>query len=30
MPLLEVKDLCRTFRQGDMEIYAVDHACFSV
>lgn len=30
MPLLEVKDLCRTFRQGDMEIHAVDHACFSV
>lgn len=30
MPLLEVKDLCRTFRQGDSEIHAVDHVCFSV
>lgn len=30
MPLLEVKDLCRTFRQGDMEIHAVDHVGFSV
>uniref|UniRef100_UPI004055A208 ABC transporter ATP-binding protein n=1 Tax=Acetatifactor sp. TaxID=1872090 RepID=UPI004055A208 len=30
MPLLEVKDLCRTFRQGDTEIHAVDHVCFSV
>lgn len=30
MPLLEVKDLCRTFRQGDMEIHAVDHISFSV
>lgn len=30
MPLLEVKDLCRAFRQGDTEIHAVDHVCFSV
>lgn len=30
MALLEVKDLCRTFRQGDTEIHAVDHVCFSV
>lgn len=30
MPLLEVKDLCRTFQQGDTEINAVDHVCFSV
>lgn len=30
MSLLEVTDLCRTFRQGDTEIHAVDHACFSV
>lgn len=30
MPLLEVKDLCRAFRQGDTEIHAVDQVCFSV
>lgn len=30
MSLLEVKDLCRTFQQGDTEINAVDHVCFSV
>lgn len=30
MPLLEVKDLCRTFRQGDATIHAVDHVNFSL
>lgn len=30
MPLLEVKDLCRTYRQGDTDIHAVDHVSFSV
>lgn len=30
MPLLEVKDLCRTFRQGDTDIHAVDHVSFSM
>lgn len=30
MPLLEVKDLCRTFRQGDIDIHAVNHVRFSV
>lgn len=30
MPLLEVKDLCRTFRQGDTNIHAVDHVSFSM
>lgn len=30
MPILEVKDLCRTFRQGDSEIHAVDHVSFFV
>lgn len=30
MPLLEVKDLCRTFRQGDTDIHAVDHVDFSM
>lgn len=28
MSLLDVKDLCRTFRQGDTEIHAVDHVFF--
>lgn len=28
MPLLEVKGLCRTFRQGDATIHAVDHVNF--
>ncbi len=30
MSLLEVKDLCRTFRQGDTDIHAVDHVSFSM
>lgn len=30
MNLLEVKDLCRTFRQGDTDIHAVDHVSFSM
>lgn len=30
MPLLEVKGLCRTFRQGDATIHAVDHVNFSL
>ena len=30
MPLFEVKDLCRTFRQGDTDIHAVDHVSFSM
>lgn len=30
MPLLEARDLCRTFQQGDVEIHAVDHVSFSV
>ena len=30
MSLLEVKDLCRTFRQGDTEIHAVGHVSFSM
>lgn len=30
MPLLEVKDLCRTYRQGDTDIHAVDHVSFSM
>lgn len=30
MSLFEVKDLCRTFRQGDTDIHAVDHASFSM
>ena len=30
MPLLETKSLCRIFRQGDTDIYAVNHADFSV
>lgn len=30
MPLFEVKDLCRTFHQGDVEIHAVDHVSFSM
>ena len=30
MPLLEVKDMCRTFRQGDTDIHAVDHVSFSM
>lgn len=30
MSLFEVKDLCRTFHQGDMEIRAVDHVSFSM
>ena len=30
MLLLEVKDLCRTYRQGDTDIHAVDHVSFSV
>ena len=30
MNLLEVKDLCRTFRQGDTDIHAVDHVRFSM
>ena len=30
MSLLELKDLCRTFRQGDTEIHAVDHVSFSM
>ena len=30
MPLLEVRELCRAFRQGDVEIHAVDHVSFSV
>lgn len=30
MSLLEVKDLCRTFRQGDASIHAVDHVSFSL
>lgn len=30
MVLLEAKRLCRTFRQGDTEIHAVDHVSFSV
>ena len=30
MSLFEVKDLCRTFRQGDTEIHAVDHVSFTM
>lgn len=30
MSLFEVKDLCRTFRQGDTDIHAVDHVSFSM
>lgn len=30
MSLFEVKDLCRTFRQGDMDIHAVDHVSFTM
>ncbi len=30
MSLLEVKDLCRTFRQGDTDIHAVGHVSFSM
>lgn len=30
MSLLEVKDLCRTFRQGDTDIHAVSHVSFSM
>ena len=30
MSLLEVKDLCRTFWQGDTAIHAVDHVNFSL
>ena len=30
MSLLEVKDLCRTFRQGDTDIHAVAHVSFSM
>lgn len=30
MPLFEVKDLCRTFRQGDADIHAVDHVSFTM
>lgn len=30
MSLLEVKDLCRVYQQGDSEIYAVNHLDFSV
>lgn len=30
MLLLEVKDLCRTYRQGDTDIHAVDHVSFSM
>lgn len=30
MPLFEVKDLCRTFRQGDTDVHAVDHVSFSL
>lgn len=30
MPLFEVKNLCRSFCQGDMEIHAVDHVSFSL
>lgn len=30
MSLFEVKDLCRTFRQGDTDIHAVDHVRFSL
>lgn len=30
MSLLEVKDLCRTFRQGDTGIHAVGHVSFSM
>ena len=30
MPLFEVKDLCRTFRQGDTEVHAANHVSFSL
>lgn len=30
MALLEINDLCRTFRQGDTDIHAVDHVRFSM
>lgn len=30
MSLFKVKDLCRTFRQGDTDIHAVDHVSFSM
>ena len=30
MALFEVKDLCRSFRQGDTEVHAVDHVSFSL
>lgn len=30
MSLFEVKDLCRTFRQGDTDIHAVNHVSFSM
>lgn len=30
MALLEINDLCRTFRQGDADIHAVDHVSFSI
>ena len=30
MSLLKVEDLCRTFRQGDTDIHAVDHVSFSM
>ena len=30
MSLFVVKDLCRTFRQGDTDIHAVDHISFSM
>lgn len=30
MSMFEAKDLCRTFRQGDTDIHAVDHVSFSL
>ena len=30
MPLLETRSLCRIFRQGDMDIYAVNRADFDL
>ena len=30
MPLFEVKDLCRTFRQGDTDVHAANHVSFSL
>ncbi len=30
MPLLETRSLCRIFRQGDMDIYAVNHVDFDL